>query len=34
MLLTSMAIYFGPSCDEAWYNSALNDYMELCNFSL
>ena len=29
----SMAIYFGPSCDEAWYNSALNDYMAVCNFS-
>ncbi len=29
----SLAIYFGPGCDEAWYNSALNDYMAVCNFS-
>ena len=30
---TSLSIYFGPSCDEAYFNSALNDYMAVCNFS-
>ena len=29
----SLANYFGPSCDEAWFNSALDDYMVVCNFT-